>query len=115
MDMNTGNNFTQEDIQQNKAMAILSYLGILVLIPILAAKDSAYARYHANQGLVLVIASIALGVVSTVVSMLSIPFVGVLVYLCSIVIFIFEVMGIVQAAKGEAKPLPVIGGIQILK
>ena len=41
----------------NKVMAILSYFGILVLIPIFAAKDDAFARYHANQGLVLLIAS----------------------------------------------------------
>ena len=32
-------------------MAILAYFGILVLIPILAAKDSKFARFHANQGL----------------------------------------------------------------
>ena len=39
------------DVQSNKVMAILAYFGILFLIPLLAAKESAYARYHTNQGL----------------------------------------------------------------
>ena len=50
------NEFDPTDIQNNKAMGILSYIGLLVLIPIFAAKDSKFARFHANQGLVLVIA-----------------------------------------------------------
>ena len=38
------------DAQDNKVMAILAYFGPLVLIPIFAAKESRFARYHANQG-----------------------------------------------------------------
>ena len=38
-----------EDAEKNKVMGILAYLGILVLVPILAAKDSPFAKYHANQ------------------------------------------------------------------
>lgn len=36
--------FDKADVEQNKVMAILAYFGILVLIPILAAKDSKFAR-----------------------------------------------------------------------
>ena len=50
--------FEQEDINQNKVMAVLAYIGILVLVPLLAAPNSKYARYHANQGLLLFIAEI---------------------------------------------------------
>lgn len=42
--------FDPRDIQNNKVMAILAYFGILVLIPIFAAKESKFARFHANQG-----------------------------------------------------------------
>ena len=35
-------------------------LGILCLVPILAAKDSPFAKYHANQGLVLFLLEIVL-------------------------------------------------------
>lgn len=48
--------FEQEDINQNKVMAVLAYIGILVLVPLLAAPNSKYARYHVNQGLLLFIA-----------------------------------------------------------
>ena len=50
--------FDSMDIQNNKALAVLSYIGIFVLIPIFAGKNSPYARYHANQGLVLFLAEI---------------------------------------------------------
>ena len=42
--------YAAADVQNNKVMAVLSYIGILVLIPILAAKESPFARFHANQG-----------------------------------------------------------------
>ena len=40
----TTNEFDPQDIQNNKAMAILAYLSWLVLIPLFAAKDSKFAR-----------------------------------------------------------------------
>lgn len=51
-------NMSQEDINANKGMSVLSYIGILFLIPMLARKDSPYCRFHANQGLVLFIVEI---------------------------------------------------------
>ena len=39
------------DVQNNKVMAVLAYIGLLVLIPIFAAKDSKFARFHSGQGL----------------------------------------------------------------
>ena len=36
----------KKDITDNKVMAILAYFGPLVLIPIFAAKESKFARYH---------------------------------------------------------------------
>ena len=49
----------QSDAQQNKVMGILAYLSWLVIVPLLAAKESPFARYHTNQGLVLAIVEIA--------------------------------------------------------
>ena len=49
------------DVQQNKGMAALSYLGILCLILLLAKRDSKFAQFHAKQGLVLLIAEVILG------------------------------------------------------
>lgn len=101
----------------DKTMGILAYLGPLVLVPIFAAKDSAYARFHANQGLVLWICWAAVLIIDTLLGW--VPVLGwilsVLVWILSIVVTVFCIIGIVNAAKGEMKPLPVIGGIKILK
>ena len=91
------------DIEQNKVFAILSYFWILWLIPLLAAKESKFARFHANQGLVLFIASIICGIV---------PILG---WLLSIVVLVFAIMGIVSAVQGQAKDLPLIGKIKLIK
>src|SRR3954470_1008619 len=65
------------DIEQNKVYAILAYLGPLFLVPLLAAPNSKFARYHANQGLVLFLATVIGVVGSFILSM--VPIVGCLV------------------------------------
>ncbi|RQW89026.1 MAG: hypothetical protein EHM79_04460 [Geobacter sp.] len=99
----------QEDIEKNKAMAILAY--IIFLIPLLAAKESKFAMYHANQGLVLFLLALAVNVVGGII-----PFLGwfVILPLGNLLVIVLAILGIVNAAKGEAKPLPLIGGIKLL-
>ena len=55
----------------DKLFGILAYLGILFLVPLLAAKDSKFAQYHANQGVVLFIADIAVWVVLFIVGLIA--------------------------------------------
>ncbi len=99
-----------QDIEQNKVYAILAYIGILFLVPLLAAKDSPYAKFHTNQGLVLFLFSIALGVIG------PIPVLGWIAAVAgSIIAFVFMIIGIVNAAQGECKPLPLIGEIELIK
>lgn len=95
--------FDPADIEANKAMGILAYFGILVLIPIFAAKESKYAKFHANQGLVLMLAEIILTVLS------GIPILGLIFGLLSLVCVVLAILGIVNACKGLAKELPIIG------
>ena len=111
----TTSEFDQNDIQSNKVMAVLAYLGILVLVPLFAARESRYARFHTNQGLVLAIAQFAW----TFVSRIIVSAVGAASFsrhLLGIGIgAVLAVIGIINAAKGTAKELPVIGKITILK
>ena len=108
-----------EDAEKNKIFGILAYLGILCLVPVFAAKNSAFAQYHANQGLVLFIVELAVGIVLTILNsvlatiglsilsaILGIAWLGVLALL---------VIGIINAAAGKCVPLPLIGGIKLLK
>ena len=115
--------FEQSDIEANKAMGILSYIGILVLIPIFAAKGSKYARFHANQGLVLLIADAATGIAVSVTRkilgliswVLNLTLGGLLSTVVYLAIAGLVVFGIIFAAKGKAKELPLIGKFRILK
>lgn len=109
-------------------MAILAYFGILVFIPILAAKESKFARYHANQGLILFMAlvgwSIADYILTAILRTLLWRGMGLweIYSLCgtilNLVYFVFTILaiiGIVNALNGKAKELPVIGKYKILK
>ncbi len=117
----TTNQFDPQDIEQNKVMAILAYLGILVLVPIFGASQSKFARFHANQGLLLCIASIAFYVVYIIfVNILmaiswKLMFIATLFSLLGIVFLVLAIIGIINAANGKAKELPVIGKYRILK
>lgn len=108
-DAEIGEVYTPEDISNNKIMAALSYIGILVILPLLLAKDSRFAQFHANQGLLLLIVDVLLSVLS------FIPVVKFFAGIIGLVVFVFCIIGIVAALKGEAKELPVIGKYRILK
>lgn len=45
--------FDPADIEKNKTMAGLAY--ILFFLPLVASPDSPFGRFHANQGLVLLL------------------------------------------------------------
>ncbi len=109
--------FDQNDIQQNKAMAILAYLSWLVLIPLFAAKESKFARFHCNQGIILAIIEIAVWIVFAF--LLFIPVLRwlflIIELLISLVFLAFAILGIVNAANGKAKELPIIGKIKLLQ
>ena len=98
-----------DDAKSNKVMAILAYFGILVLIPLFAAKESKFARFHTNQGLLLLICSVVAFAISKVQ---SIAFIA---YILDIAIFVLAIIGIVNAAKGRMKELPLIGKFTIIK
>ncbi len=113
--------FDQNDIAQNKAMGILAYFGPLCFIPMFAAKNSKFARFHANQGLVLFIACVAYNIAASIVNSIILAiswrlyFITSIISLISIVFAILAVIGIINAANGKAKELPLIGKIKLLK
>ena len=103
------NVFTQEDIEKNKTMAGLSYF--LFFLPLIVCPESQYAKFHANQALLLLITGIAGNVILGII-----PIIGwMLMPIFGIAILILGIMGIINGFGGKAKPLPVIGKITILK
>lgn len=113
--------FDKTDVEKNRLMAVLSYLGILVVIPIIVEPNSKFVRYHANQGLILLIASAVYGAVMKILTLVVgwIPIIGSIIIslasLIGLVLFVFVILGIINAAQGNAKELPIIGSYRILK
>ena len=90
-------------------VAALAYIWILFLIPLFAAKDSKFARFHANQGLLLFILDIIVSVLS------YIPLIGWIIKLVGgLLILAFVIIGVVNVVNGKAKELPLIGQFKIL-
>ena len=113
--------FDPRDIEDNKVISLFSYLGILFLIPLLAAKNSKYARFHVNQGIVLFIFDIVFGAIGGMcVGLLAlIPVVGAIIgglvsTGVSVLILVFVILGICNALTGKAKRLPLIGKFDLL-
>jgi uncharacterized membrane protein len=89
---------------QKDLTAILSYLGILFLVPLLACKDNPFAQFHAKQGLVLFIAEVATMFIGWI------PFLGWFVGMVAWFIWvILSIIGIVNVLGGKQVPLPIIG------
>lgn len=118
--------YDAKDIEQNKVLSLFAYLGILFLIPLLAAKDSKFARFHTNQGLVLFIAAIAWSVVYSILTTVlgfillsgAAGLYSLIVMLLGLIYLVFTVLaiiGIVNALTGKAKELPIIGKFKLLK
>jgi len=94
----------EEAKEKINVMAIFSYLGILVLVPLLTEKKDEFVRFHAKQGLVLLIAEIA--------TMMAgwIPFVGwTISTIGGILGLVLSIIGIMNVVNCKKDPLPVLG------
>ncbi len=104
------------DIDQNRIFAVLAYIGILFLVPLLAAPKSRFARYHTNQGVVLFIANVIASVATVI--LVFVPFVGcvsgILAVALPVTSLVFMILGVVNAASGLYKPLPLIGHYELM-
>lgn len=80
-------------------MAALSYLWLLSVVMLVIKKDDPFVLFHAKQGLVLFLGSIALW------------FIPILGWLLQLAIFVMVVIGFIKALSGEKYQLPVVGAI----
>ncbi|HNX14127.1 MAG TPA: zinc-ribbon domain-containing protein [Oscillospiraceae bacterium] len=110
-----------KDAADNKAMGILAYFGPLVFVPMFAAKTSKFARFHTVQGFNLFLAEIAFSIVEWIliaifwaISWKLGSIMSTVLGLLWLAFTVLAIIGIVNAAKGEKKALPVIGKLHIL-
>lgn len=92
--------FDVKDVQEHKLVAALSYLGILVFIPLFLARKSHFAQEHAKQGVIL----LAVWIVGSLV--FWIPLIG---WLLALAVAIGAVYAFIQCLMGTFWEIPVIG------
>jgi uncharacterized membrane protein len=93
--------FTPEDAQNGKTMAMLAYLVFFIPLLMDDMKTNNFVMYHTEQGIVLVILNVVCAILATVTCGI-----GLVLYIPWL---IFMVIGILNASKGECKPLPLVG------
>lgn len=97
---------------ENNGLAYVAYL--VFFIPLIMGNMSPFVKYHTNQGTVLFLASI---IGSFIVMFIGwIPLIG---WAIAIAFLFFIVacliIGLLNVSKNEMKPLPLIGGITLIK
>ena len=78
-----------------KTTSIIGYIGLIGFLIAYLAGDKEGAKFHLNQSLVVNL----IGLIPAV----------------NFVAMIFDIIGIINAVNDEEKPLPIIGGITLLK
>ncbi len=95
---------SSQQILEGKVFALLSYLTILCIIPLVIKRDNPFVLSHGKQGLVLFIGEVALFVASIILPM----------FLIKIVYFAFGILslwGIIECLRGNFIKMPLVSEI----
>ena len=94
---------SKEDILEGKMYALLAYLSILCIIPLIFKKKNPFVLAHGKQGLVLFVAEVGVFVSSIVLPWAYSP----LMFL----LMVFAFWGIIAVLRGQTVRLPVVASI----
>jgi uncharacterized membrane protein len=94
-------------------MVVLSYLGLLALIPYLTKKEDPEIHWHAKNGVGLlivdVIVMVALWIVDLLLNTMGIPCAGFMLWcIVFIALFVLHIYCIMQAVGGKRPNIPVV-------
>lgn len=108
--------FDSDDINKNKVLSAVAYIPVLFLIPLFVAGNSRYAKFNANQGIILTVYSLISAIICWLIGFIIgwIPYVGGLIKgIISVVlgasVLALMIIGILNVVNGKAKKLPIIG------
>lgn len=91
-----------KDIEENKLVAALSYLGPLFFIPLFLKRESSFCQFHAKQGLTFFV----IWIVGWI--FFWFPILGQLLWLAVVVL---DIYALVKAFQGEKWEAPIIGDL----
>ena len=96
--------------ETNILMIVLSYLGILAVVPLTLEKEDDFVQYHAKQGLTLFVYELIAIVAFVVIGF--IPFIGCILWAVQMVFWVFilvyHIILIMRSVKGEKVVIPYI-------
>ena len=92
-----------EDISEGKMYALLAYLSILCIIPLILKKNNRFVLAHGKQGLVLFVAEVGVFILGIMFPWAYPPLMFVLMA--------FSFWGIIAVLRGQAVRLPVVASI----
>ena len=111
----------EQDIRDNKGYAIISYIWFLPIVSYFVAKESPFARFHAVQGINLFILEMVVGLGLRIVNWMFGWFsffshvMSALSGISGLCFLVLMIIGIVNAAGGEKKELPVVNAFRFIK
>lgn len=100
-----------------KVTGIVSYITIIGWLIAYLAGDKEGAKFHLNQSLTLNIISLALMLCGKILGIIPLVgwILGLIINIVNILVLVCIILGIVYAAQGQDKELPLVGSIKILK
>ena len=103
--------YDAQDIADNKLVASISYFYCLFFVPLLICPRSSFARFHANQALILFLVSTIGGAVLRFIPILG----GFAAWIFGLFVLFFGVSGFLNAYGGKARELPFVGHLRLIK
>ena len=117
--------YDPRDVENTKVVCAISYIGFLFFIPLLAYPNSRFAKFHANQALVVFLFSVLIRVVCSFGAGIwwALPFLP--NYVENLGSWMFNlaewalplaagICGFINALNGKAKEIPIIGKINLV-
>lgn len=90
------------DVEDNKLVAAMSYIFVLVFVPLFLKRESPFCQFHAKQGLAMFMVCI--------VGMFVFP-IPVFGWALGITVAALDIIAIFKTLQGEKWEIPVIGDI----
>ena len=94
----------EREIVEGKIFAVIAYLSIFCIIPLILKKENKFALSHAKQGLVIFVAEVAVFILHIILGQWFLR-------LGMFVLGVLSFIGIITCLKGEYVRLPLIADI----
>jgi len=95
-----------QTVNDGKTLAVISYItfiGTIIAFVLNQNKKNSFTAFHIRQAIGLVLLSFAIGLLERYISFSGLH------WLLNMGVFVLFILGLISAAQGEEKPVPLIG------